>query len=95
MRPVEPAARHFVDEVTAIVARRGSDAIVDGHGDIRAAIAAREQTKKGPQARFGNERRLREYRGYAGTTRLAYRWGVVRDVVTDIAQGLALAKGTS
>ena len=92
-RPVENRARSFVDEVAALVARVGPEAIVAGHAEMRALIVSREQAKKGSQARFGNERRLREYRGYAGTSRLAYRWGVVSDIVGDIAEGLASEDG--
>ena len=55
--------------------------------ELRTLIQNRERTLKRSQARLDNPRALELWSGAAGTGRLDYRWGVSRDILTDILEG--------
>lgn len=59
--------------------------------DVRSLIAHRERFQKKAQSRLANPKQLERWSGAAGLTQLTFRWGVVRDLVTDIADGRARA----
>ncbi len=52
-----------------------------------ALVASREREQKRAQARLDNERLLRQWGGSSGTERLAFRWGQVRRMTTDLNGG--------
>ena len=56
--------------------------------DARDLIRNREIQHKRGQARLANKKRLREWRGDAGTRPLVFRWPQVQRMLTDIADGL-------
>jgi len=60
-------------------------------GDLRNLIHNRERMLKRGQARLDNPRALELWSGAAGTGRLDFRWGVSRDILTDIVEGLGNA----
>lgn len=87
---IPDATRQFVNAWASILIR--------GTGDITSSSVARDllrsrefQHKRG-QARLANRKRLDEWSGFAGTTPLAYRWGQVQRMLTDIAAGLSEPK---
>ncbi|MBF6555066.1 MAG: hypothetical protein IVW52_02725 [Acidimicrobiales bacterium] len=61
---------------------------LDTSPDARDLIRNREIEHKRGQARLANKKRLREWRGDAGTRPLAFRWPQVQRMLTDIDVGL-------
>lgn len=47
-------------------------------------VASREKEQKRGQARLANDRLLQQWGGSSGTERLAFRWGQVRRMMTDL-----------
>jgi hypothetical protein len=56
--------------------------------EARNLIIAREQQMKGANARTRNERALKQWSGNSGTAPLDFRWGVARNLISDIRRGL-------
>ena len=59
--------------------------------EVRRLIKEREQTLKGGLARLENPRALELWNEEAGTGRLDFRWGVSRQMINDILEGLGHA----
>jgi hypothetical protein len=73
----------WLDAVTG-----GNAAAVAVNAQLRQLVSSREQWQKKAQSRLTNDRLLRAWSGKSGSARLTYRWSVVRDIVTDIHEGL-------
>jgi hypothetical protein len=56
--------------------------------DCRRLVRAREQRLKGGRSRFTNARALDQWKGYAGTNQMAYRWSNVTALLADLHDGL-------
>jgi len=59
--------------------------------EVRRLIQEREQALKGSLARLENPRALELWNEEAGTGRLDFRWGVSRQMINDILEGLSHA----
>jgi hypothetical protein len=75
--------QRFVTDWISLV-RSGSAGKIAASAEARDLIANREQVQKKAQSRIRNERLLRTWTGASGSEPLVYRWGTVRDLVTDI-----------
>lgn len=84
---IPPSTRLFLDGWSAILT--GGVADVASTSGARDLIRARELQHKRGQARLANRKRLDEWRGYAGTGALTFRWAQVQRMLRDIAAGLA------
>lgn len=78
---VTPRTRRFVEEWRSVV--RTSGAADDPAA--RRAVETRERQLKGAKSRFGNPAALARWGGASGTERLSFRWPIVRDHLTDLA----------
>lgn len=78
--------RRFVEQWIALI--RQSSATLLTSKEASALIRTREIALKGPRSRFKNRRALEQWRGYAGTLQLVYRWHNVQIVLKDLANGL-------
>jgi len=56
--------------------------------NARRLIREREQQLKGKLARFDNARAREVWGGRSGSAQLDFRWGITRDLLTDIFDGL-------
>jgi len=83
----EPLKR-FVEGWSVEVARDGAKAVADSQA-LRDLVAQRERALKGARARLVNDRRLQDWTGDVGTGRLNFRWPQVRQLMTDLHEGLA------
>ena len=83
---VSAGTRDFVRDVASFLLRDGLQGIQDNI-DLRKAVIDRERVHKRSQARFHNKSRLRAYQGEAGTSRMVFRWDLVRRILRDIATG--------
>jgi hypothetical protein len=91
--PAVPArTRAFLDEWLGVLADRPRD--LAASAEARACIRDREIAHKRGQARFANPKRLAEWRGYAGTRPLEFRWSQVQRLLRDIASGLPISAET-
>jgi hypothetical protein len=61
---------------------------LSAHAGARQLIKDREYTLKKSLARLENPRALELWNGAAGAGQLDFRWGVTRQIVTDIMEGL-------
>ena len=78
--------REFLDEWAALIVEDLHHlAASPGARDL---IRSREIQHKRGQARLANKKRLREWRGDAGTRPPVFRWPQVQRMLTDIADGL-------
>jgi hypothetical protein len=84
---VPQSARQFVDGFARIVHTVGTGQIADDES-AQELIRNRELQHKKAQARFANKKRLLAYPGYAGTSRMEFRWTLVRRLLADIAEGM-------
>lgn len=75
--------KHFVNSWLGRVLRPDLEAATSDDG-ARDLIAKREQQQKRGQARLVNDKLLKNWGGDAGTWRLDFRWGQVRDMLADI-----------
>ena len=81
------ATQTFVNEwLDAVQAGKPSRA-ADDQG-LRELVSRRERSQKRDQSRLTNDRLLGNWLGASGTARLTYRWDTVRQIVTDIHEGL-------
>ena len=87
--PVAPAAVRFVQNWTALVQENDPTTLSD-LPEARALIREREKIK-GAKARLGNSRRLETWKGASGSAMLTFRWATVRQLTTDIHEGLSRA----
>ena len=85
---VGDATRQFVTDFATLVHELGPAAISTNEA-AHDLIRTRELAHKRGQARFRNEKRLLAYPGYAGTSRMNYRWPLVRQLLEDLADGFA------
>jgi hypothetical protein len=85
---IPPTTRLFLDAWAAIVANGVGDIASASGARSRDLIRAREIQHKRGQARLANRKRLDEWRGYAGTGALTFRWVQVQRLLRDIATGL-------
>jgi len=83
---VPPTTRLFLDGWSTVLAAAADIGSSDRARDL---IRAREIQHKRGQARLANRKRLDEWRGYAGTGALTFRWAQVQRLLRDIAAGLA------
>ncbi len=80
--------RRFVEWwIDTVRSTTSLDALISGSA-TRSAIADRERSLKGAQARLHNRRALELWSGAAGTAPLSYRWPVAQQMVVDILAGL-------
>lgn len=79
--------RLFVERWVQLVSTNGPAALLDNR-DARNLIIEREQRMKGANARTRNERALKQWSGNSGTAPLDFRWGVARNLISDIRRGL-------
>lgn len=84
---IPPATRLFVNAWMSVVA----DALpaLVASDEARDLVRARELQHKRGQARLANKKRLAEWRGYAGTGPLVFRWPQVQRMLRDLAGGLS------
>lgn len=87
--PVAPAAQRFVQSWTALV-QQNDPASLPELPEARSMIREREKIK-GAKARLGNPRRLETWNGASGSAMLTFRWSTVRQLTTDIHEGLSRA----
>ena len=69
--------------------RGGPEAVVGENSTARALVQERETQLKRGRARLGSTRHLELWGGRSGTDRMAYRWGVTKQILKDIFDGLA------
>jgi len=81
------ATRTFVDEWLDAVQNGRIRRAADDPG-LRELVARRERSQKRDLSRLTNERLLGVWSGASGIARLTYRWDTVRQIVTDIHEGL-------
>jgi hypothetical protein len=86
---IPPATRVFIDAWLALLAAAPRD--LASSAAARELIRERKTQHKRAQARLANRKRLAEWRGYAGTSPLVFRWPQVQRMLRDIAGGLASA----
>jgi Family of unknown function (DUF6361) len=84
---IDRDTRRFVDTWLDTVTS-GNAAAVAMSNQLRQLVSHREQTQKEAQSRLTNDRLLRTWSGKSGSATLTYRWPRVRDIVTDIHEGL-------
>lgn len=83
---IPDSARLFVESFARGVTSIGPAGVVSDEA-LRSLVRSRELQHKKAQARFGNTKRLLGYPGYAGTSRMEFRWTLVRQLLQDIADG--------
>jgi hypothetical protein len=66
----------------------GDPTTAAANAGLRQLVSNREHTQKQAQSRLVNDKLLRTWSGASGSAALNYRWPVVRDLVTDIHEGL-------
>jgi hypothetical protein len=86
--PAQDRTRQFIASAAQLIAQRGVDDLV-GNTSLRELVRDRERVHKRAQSRFTNKGRLRAYQGEAGTSRIVFRWDLVKRLLTDISVGYA------
>ena len=86
--PVHPSSRAFVERWTELLRRRDPAALADDD-EVRGFLVRRERQHKGAQARIGHRARLENWTGSSGAGAMTFRWTTVRDILTDLHDGLA------
>jgi hypothetical protein len=81
------ASRSFVNSWIGLIREEGTAGIAD-NDHARRIIDKRERQHKHAQARLHNMKLLSQWAGASGSGQLTYRWETVRDIVTDIHDGL-------
>lgn len=84
---IGPRTKTFVESWVTVVRNGDLNRLADNR-DARALVADRERVQKKGQARLPNHRLLAGWNGASGAAPLAYRWGTVRDLVTDVVSAL-------
>ncbi len=80
-------ARAFIDVwLNAVVEGRASSVPEDR--PLQDLVRHREQSVKGAQSRFTNDKLLRTWSGGSGNRELSFRWTQVRRLLIDIHEGL-------
>ncbi|KGN29779.1 hypothetical protein N802_11390 [Knoellia sinensis KCTC 19936] len=82
---IHPRTRLFVDHWISSV-RVGRAFEVADRSELRGVVLDRER-RKGKQSRFVNTKLLEAWSGNSGGGLFTYRWGTVRTIVNDIAEG--------
>lgn len=85
-RPAAPTTRYFVSEWVDL-AHAGADRRLADYGSARELIRRREHQQKRGQARLSNDKLMRQWGGASGSTRLSFRWPVVRRILNEIVDG--------
>lgn len=89
---ISPRTRNFVHEWVAAIADGSVEAaLADGQHRLRGFIAGRERAIKRAQSRLTNAKLLAVWNGASGAGELAFRWPQVKQIVTDIHEGLGRA----
>jgi hypothetical protein len=83
---IDENTRRFFDVWFDRVIRSDVDGIADDQ-DLREMVAAREQFLKRSQARLSNDKLLASWQP-GPPSRIAYRWGPVARMITDMVEGL-------
>ena len=78
----------FIESWSRRIAKLDPDGVADDPS-LRKLIAEREWRLKGPRARLANPNRLRDWSPGVGVGRMDFRWTRVRQLLTDLHQGLA------
>jgi hypothetical protein len=81
------AARRFVEEWAGMVTSPAPERLADAP-EAWTLVRRREERLKGGRSRFRHRRALDQWGGYAGMTRIRYRWPTVQVFLTDLYQGL-------
>jgi len=84
---ISPLTQRFVTNWISLV-RSGDASKAAMTVQARELIANREQVQKKAQSRLRNDRLLRTWTGASGADPLSFRWGTVRDLVTDVVDGI-------
>jgi hypothetical protein len=84
-RTVTQATLGFISNWVGLA--RSSPETLAEHPSARAMVEQREQRLKGARSRFLNARARDQWSGYAGTTRLSYRWPTARSFLRDLYAG--------
>jgi hypothetical protein len=61
---------------------------VDSDKHCRTLISARERQLKGARSRFNNSKARDQWKGYAGTNQMGFRWSNVKTLLSDLKVGL-------
>ena len=86
---VKPCQKRFVEAWSKAIAQHGATSVADSTA-LRQLIEKRERMLKGDRrARTVNHSRLLDWRGDVGVGRMSFRWPQVRQILTDLHQGLA------
>jgi hypothetical protein len=80
-------ARAFVQDWVDIVNEVGAENVADVER-LRQMVSVRVSRLRGGRAVLGNAKLLALWGGSSGASPLVYRWGTVRQLVTDIQEGL-------
>lgn len=86
-------SRDFVNCLVELARSGVTDAVLeDRSSPLRSLVADRERTTKRGQSRLsGNRKLLGAWNGSSGAAPLTFRWTQVREIVTDIHEGLTHA----
>lgn len=84
-----PWTRAFVDVWLDVALNEQRRRRVMEDSFARRLIMNREQQLKKGRARLVNRRALEMWSGYAGTGRMAYRWGIASRIFADVHEGLS------
>jgi hypothetical protein len=82
-----PTTRIFIESWINLV-RKTRGKSIGANTTGRDLIVLRERQLKKSQARVDNKRAREAWTGYAGVSRLVYRWGIARQMLLDIQTGL-------
>jgi hypothetical protein len=85
---VPSRTERFTKDWVAMVLSAASPGKLAGHSAARQLVKERERALKKSLARLENPRALELWNGAAGAGRLDFRWGVSRQIVTDVMEGL-------
>lgn len=80
--------RSFVERWVRNLRQGGPEAMVRNDSTARDLVRERETQLKRGRARLSSSRHLELWGGRSGTGRMAYRWGVTRELLQDIFDGL-------
>ena len=82
-------SRRFIDRWLDMVAHTADPVTLAKNEGVRAMLAERERSLKGPRARLYNRRALELWSGESGTRRLSFRWPQASIIIEDILRGLS------
>ena len=88
--------KQFVDNWLVTLYQNGGPQRIFTNNDARMWVRHRElQLKKKNRARLHNDDALLRWAGASGTSQLSFRWGIAKNLLTDIYTGLNDKEGTN